>query len=117
MEYIGLVRWQPLKRLVLRGRLLRQVYGADSGGMNWGGNILLSYSTRVQNFGNTIGQGIGTSAWIGGVEGAYQIRHNVYLDLYWQYRRLDSEIDGRDRITSVFGGGVRVNMVRKWMDF
>ncbi|MFH1321723.1 MAG: hypothetical protein ABII90_13875 [Bacteroidota bacterium] len=49
------------KNWLFEGKFLYAVYGADTSGSNWGGNIFLDYKTpREQDFNNTVAQGAKT---------------------------------------------------------
>ena len=116
-EYIGTFRYQPFQRWVLEGRLIRAEFGEDEPGKSWGGNILLNYANRVQDFGNTIGQGIATTTTLLGLDLSYELYHNVYLDFHYFYRKKDSALPARSGTDSYIGGGFRMNVGQLRMDF
>ena len=98
-------------------RLMWFDYGEDSDTTNWGGNILLSYETREMDYGNEIGQGIGTNTFLAGVDLSYELFHNIYIDLHYFYRKQDSQDPKRDLSTNYFGGGFRMNMTGRRNEF
>ncbi len=57
-ELVGILRYQPLPRLNIVGKLVMTEIGRDSTGVNWGSDILKDNSTHQQTYGNKIGQGI-----------------------------------------------------------
>ena len=116
-EVILKLRYQPVHKLVLDGRILMMNYGEDSPTEYWGNNILNSYNDRVQDFGNEIGQGIGTKTMIIGLDASYQIFHNTYIDAHFFYRKMDSDDNTLDNTTNYIGGGVRMNIGKMRMDF
>lgn len=116
-EYIFKLRYTPLKKLVVDARLILAEFGEDADSTNWGGNLLLNNDSREQDFGNEIGQGINAKSVLAGIDLSYQLRHNVFLDLYYFYRKKDSEDDKLDQNVQYFGGGVRVNIGKQRMDF
>jgi hypothetical protein len=116
-EYIFKVRYQPINKLVIDSRLLFMNYGEDSDTTNWGGNILLPYETREMDYGNEIGQGIGTNTFLIGVDLSYELFHNIYLDLHYFYRKQDSQDPKRDLITNYVGGGFRMNIANRRNEF
>src|SRR5690606_38167483 len=57
-EVVGILRYQPLPRLNITGTLSLMEIGRDTTGVNWGSNILKLNTTREQEFGNTLLQGV-----------------------------------------------------------
>lgn len=91
-EVLGIVSYQPLPRLQLVGKAFYTKQGLDRTNLdgsivNYGGNPLISYDTRVQEFGNTIGQGNQTRLVHTDFTATYQPRHNVWLDAKLIVRR------------------------------
>jgi hypothetical protein len=116
-EYIGIVRYQPTSRIYLTARVIHADTGDDTDDQNWGSNPLRSYDTRVQDYGNKIGQGIGASINLLGLDASWMFQHNMYLDLKMLLRRKDSIYDARDRDTKLISAGIRMNMWQAAMDF
>ncbi len=116
-EFLVTARFQPFKKVLLEGRFIQARFGEDPEGLNWGNNLLLSSDSRIQEFGNAIGQGITADTRLIGLDATYILAHNVFLDLHYFYRNKDSEEDALDMRTQYFGGGVRVNIGRQRMDF
>jgi len=59
-ESVSFLRYQRNSWLI-EGKAIYAVYGADSSGSNWGGNIFLDYLTpREQEFNNSVAQGVQT---------------------------------------------------------
>ena len=90
-EFLGVLSYQPLPRLSLVGKAIYTVQGLDavvvrevppygSTLLNYGGNPLLSYSTRVQEYDNRTGQG--NRSQLLHLEGTatYQPRLNLFVD-------------------------------------
>lgn len=116
-EALFIARYQPFKRLFLEGRFIRAEFGEDGQGENWGGNLLLSHLSRQQDYGNTVGQGVGATASILGLDVSYMLAHNLFIDLHFFHRKKDSEDDKLDLTTRYVGGGFRFNVARQRMDF
>ncbi|MEO1626861.1 MAG: hypothetical protein AAFV25_17035, partial [Bacteroidota bacterium] len=116
-EWSANIRYQPLPRLLAELRLIRATVGRDPNGENWGSSLLLSYNSREQNFGNEIGQGIETQISLVGLNISYELFHNGYIDLYYQYRREDSAQDDLDENSGYFGLGFRMNIATREMFF
>ncbi|MEZ5043072.1 MAG: capsule assembly Wzi family protein [Saprospiraceae bacterium] len=111
------LRYQPTRKLHLEARLISASTGEDADTTNWGTNLLISHETREQEYDNRIGQGIETQLLIAGLDISYQIRHNIFLDVQYFYRRKDSTLDQRDNTTQFAGAGIRMNLGKWRMDF
>lgn len=116
-EMLFLARYRPLPRLTLEGRLMRVNMGEDAPGQNWGNNILLNHETRLQEYGNEIGQGVGTYIATAGIDLSYALAHNVFFDLQYFTRTKRSDLTARNNNLSYFGAGLRINLPRLRMDF
>ncbi|MFK8009472.1 MAG: hypothetical protein AB8H03_24130 [Saprospiraceae bacterium] len=116
-ELLLKLRYQPFHKLVFDSRILFMNYGEDTVSENWGSNILTTHLTRELEYGNEIGQGVGTNTIIIGIDASYQIYHNMYIDAHFFYRKMDSENDALDNTTNYIGGGFRMNIGRTRMDF
>lgn len=116
-ELIGIIQYKPTKRIFVEARAIRSNFGEDPIGENWGGNILIRNTTRIQEYNNSIGQGIGATTTLFGLEISYALWHNINLDLQYFYRKKDSELDDRDDIDSYIGGGFRMNIGKVRNDF
>lgn len=116
-EWIGIIKYQPLNRLNLQARCIYAEYGNDTNGSNWGKNILLSYKSRMQEYGNHIGQGVATQLWILDFSASYMAKHNVFIDLKYSYRKTTSEMDIFRSRQDFISLGIRVNIARRYYDF
>ncbi len=116
-ETLFILRYRPFKRLNINTRLILMQVGRDAAGSNWGSDLLRSYRTREQDFGNETGQGNQSDISLFGVEASYQIAHNYFIDLFLTVRNEDSELPQNDLKTSIFGVGFRANLERRNMDF
>ncbi len=116
-EVIALVRYQPFPKLTLNARLIQAKIADDRPGENWGNNPLLSNSSRVQDYGNEIGQGIGASLRIIGLDAAWMIHHNLFIEGKLLLRNKNSEDDALDLNTRVLAVGLRMTMWNRELDF
>lgn len=120
-EFIGIARFQPMKRLRLTGKLMYAEYGEDTDGSNWGGDIFLPYGSRERqdqnNEGHFIGQGVGTQLVFADFTASYQLKHNLFIDLKQTFRQLDSDLDQRDSNTSYTAIAVRLNIPERLHEF
>ena len=112
------VRYQPTKRLAIDARVVNIITGEDTiRSRPYGQNVLSPYYKHPNETGNFIGQGIATNIFIAGVDISYQFMHNMYAELHYFYRRKDSAINTLDQTTNYFGGGIRVNIATRRMDW
>lgn len=116
-EWIATLRYQPHPRVVLDGRVLRMEYGADIAGANYGRDWKASYQSRVQDYGNEIGQGEAAEVMILGLDLSYQFRHNIFLDLHYFFRRQETVATGDRRDNSFLSAGLRMNIANYRADF
>jgi hypothetical protein len=124
-EFIGIARYQPLKRLNLTGKLFYVKTGKDSNatdigvGQNYGGNPLKSYLqiAGANTFGNTIGQGIGTNIVLLSFNASYQVRHNLFIDFTQIFRKETSDIEARSFNTNWTSIGLRWNIAQRLYEF
>ncbi|MCB2378915.1 hypothetical protein LGH70_15040 [Hymenobacter sp. BT635] len=91
-EILGIVSYQPLPRLnvVAKGFYTKQ--GLDNvpavdPELNYGGNVLKSYTTRISEYGNSVGQGNATQLLHGDLTASYMVKHNLWLDAKQIVRR------------------------------
>ncbi len=88
-ELVGISRYQPWPRVTITGKLILAQRGLDvlngaidyTGNTNWGGNILLPNTTREQETGNSIAQGVRSNMFMLDFLISYQFKHNLFVDL------------------------------------
>jgi hypothetical protein len=117
MELIGIINYQPIPRMNIRAQVNYSIYGQDSSGSNWGSNPSISYLKRNQDQDNYIGQGVQTNLFILQLQWSYQIRHNMFADIQFMYRREDAILDALDNNTILLGVGLRWNISEKMRDW
>jgi hypothetical protein len=109
-EMVIIARYSPIEALFLQSRFLKVRSGLNDGLLNWGADPAWSNESRVQDYGNQIGQGVPSTTWIAALEAGWQFRHNLWLDLRLMGRRLHNgtpSVEGRELI---FTGGIRWNV-------
>lgn len=116
-EFIGILRYQPLKRLLLTGKFIYASYGTDGQDQNFGGDILLNNRTREMDFGNEIGQGISNDLAFFDLTATYQWKHNFFIDLKHVYRDLSSEVQDASSNTNFTSMSVRWNIPQRLHEF
>lgn len=116
-ETLFRARYQPAHKWLIETRLIHATQGLDDRNTNWGSNLIRTYNTREQEYGNEIGQGVPSTTLLFGLDLSYQIRHNLFLEAEYFYRRRDSDRAEFEQQVQYFGGGVRMNIGRQRMDF
>jgi len=116
-EIVSIVRYQPFNRLFITAQLNISNYGDDTEDTNWGKDVMKSYNTREQEYGNKIGQGIATDLLYGDITFSYMWKHNLFFDIRMVYRKLDSQIEERNSNTTYLSGSMRWNISKKIHDF
>lgn len=115
VEILGIARYQH-KRLSVNGIFGVMTYGTDPPGLNYGGNVLLDYRTRVRDEGNFIGQGRKTIVTYADLRGSYMIRHNIFLEGRFLYRYQDSQARDNTYKNQVASLALRWNLpYRNWV--
>ncbi|MDJ1495898.1 hypothetical protein QNI19_23390 [Cytophagaceae bacterium DM2B3-1] len=122
VEWIGILRYQPVKRLQLTGKLIITKYGADQANgdgttTNWGGNIRLDYDTHEKEYGNTIGQGVRTNIVFADMTASYMIKHNLFVDGKLTIRRLDSALPERNLNSVIAYLNLRWNIPQRLQEY
>lgn len=114
-EQLAIIRYQR-KRLTLNGTFALMTYGTDPPGRNYGGNILLDYTSRVRDEGNFIGQGRQTITSYADLRASYMFRHNVFLEGRLLYRYQDSQYRPNSYTDQVASFALRWNIpYRNWV--
>jgi hypothetical protein len=109
-EFLGILRYQPIRQLTIYGTLQYAKKGIDADGKNWGGNIMKDYETRVADTGNFIGQGALTTTTFADLRVSYMLRHNLLLDGRFLVRRQDSATEALRLNTTLTSFGIRLNI-------
>ena len=117
-EIVTFLRFQPSRKINVIAQLNLTEYGEDpDAAANWGKDVMKSYTTREQDYGNVTGQGISTKLLFSELTVSYQFKHNVFFDVKGSTRRLNSEIDALDENTTFYSGSFRWNIPRRTHDF
>ena len=116
-EVVGILRYQPIPRLNIVGKLMFIKTGRDSTNVNWGGDVLKNNSTRQQEYGNTIGQGISNDILMGTFTATWQLKHNFFLDASIVVRKSESPLPIYNNNTTVTSLALRWNIARRLYEF
>jgi hypothetical protein len=116
-EFIGIVRYQPAPKWHVFLQAIYYYQGRDSAGRNFGANIFRDYTTRTQNDGFNIGSGNKATVLNTYLQVSYEIRENIFFEVSGVYRHAKSLLNPAATTTTMFTGGVRINMFNRRYDF
>jgi hypothetical protein len=123
-EWSHTVRWQPINKLQLTGRVIYANFGEDRIlTENWGSDVQKSYDTKSRKvlyndlYGNYTGQGRSTVTTILNFRASYQIKHNLFIEAHYMNRKYDSAVDKLDYTNTVASFGIRWNVAARQMLF
>ena len=116
-EFIAIVKYQPIPKLSLTGKLIKANYGLDPANTNYGKDVLRDYNTRVSDQGNFIGQGIATDLTFADFTATYMIWHNTFFDAKIIYRNQDSADDQFDQKSTIYSMSFRWNIAQRLQEF
>lgn len=119
-EVIGILRYQPIPKLMITGKLIAYTQGRDSSAASYGSNIFLPsrppYLTG--EYGYNIGSGWKTNVIYGSLLASYELFQNMFIDASLVLRRLETKTPPvMTDNTSIFTVGFRWNMMRREFDF
>jgi hypothetical protein len=123
-EWSHTVRWQPINKLQLTGKIIYANFGEDRIlTENWGSDVQKSYDTKSRKvlyndlYGNYTGQGRSTVTTILDFRASYQIKHNLFIEAHYMNRKYDSAVDKLDYANTVSSFGIRWNVAARQMLF
>lgn len=116
-EAIGIIRYQPVDRLFLTMKLINSNYGADNDTSNFGSNIFANYRTYEREYDNYIGQGFPTHIFHADILLSYMFRHDLWIDLRYIHREVNSVLPGLESEGQYFGVALRWNVGQRFFDF
>ena len=115
-EFIGIIRYQPAPKWHVYLQGIYYYKGLDSTNQNFGGNIFRDYSTRTRNDGFKIGSGNKQTVMNAYLQVSYEIRENVFFEVSGLYRHAKTLLNPTAVTTTMFTGGVRINMFNRRYD-
>lgn len=123
-EFVGILRYQPnfLPRLNLTFKGIYTDGGLnnvdkDGNVENWGSSIFEPYTTYVNEYGNSIGQGIATKNLFADATVSYQLLHNLFIDLKHIHRDQVSDREDWNYTTNFTSVGLRWNATQRVQEF
>lgn len=116
-EMVGILRYQPLPRLNVTGKLALIQIGRDTTGVNWGADILKSYTSREQEYNNKIGQGIANDILYGSFTTSWMVKHNLFVDAQFVIRKSVSDVAFYNNESAIASLALRWNIAQRLYEF
>ncbi len=128
-EVVGILRYQPIPKLYVTGKLMVSRIGRDSTDYdwgsdktptykyNWGSDLLKNNKTREKELGNTIGQGFKNDIVYGSLTASWQFKHNLFIDLNVVLRNSKSVLAFYNNNTSITSLALRWNIAQRTYEF
>ncbi len=116
-ELVGILRYQPLPRLNVVGKLVLTQTGRDTTGVNWGGDILKNSQTIQQSYNNEIAQGISNDIIFGSLSLSWMLKHNLFIDANLIVRKSKSPVSFYDNNTTITSLALRWNIPKRLYEF
>jgi hypothetical protein len=118
-EVVGILRYQPLPRLNVTGKLILSSVGRDSAAtsFNYGSNILRDNSKQRKDTGNTIGQGYSNKIVFGSLTLSWMLKHNLFIDANVILRKSSCPLPAYNNNTSITSLALRWNIASRLYEF
>lgn len=118
-EFIGIIRYQPLPRLNVAGKLIYAQTGRDTldAEGSWGGDILKPNTKRYKDEGNVIAQGIPNDILFGSLVASWQLRHNLFIEGTLIIRKSESPEIFYNNNSTITSLALRWNIARRQYEF
>ncbi|GIL23560.1 MAG: hypothetical protein BroJett042_20730 [Bacteroidota bacterium] len=116
-EVLAMVRCQPTPRLNVTLKTFFMKVGRDNTDENWGGNILLGYQVREQEYGNKVGQGVSNTIITVDFNASYMLKHNLFVEARQILRQSKSELAAYNYNTTLSSLALRWNIPQRSYDF
>jgi hypothetical protein len=117
-EVVGVLKYQPLPRLNLTGKLMLVQIGRDTATVNWGADILkINSKGRPRQFGNTIGQGFENNIAYASFTASWHLKHNLFIDGTIVLRNSQSKLAFYNNNTSISSLALRWNIPQRLYEF
>lgn len=117
-EWVGILRYQPFGRLNIVGKLVITSIGRDAGvGFNYGSDILKNNTTREQDYGNKVKQGVLNDILFGSFTASWMLKHNLFIDGQLIVRKSKSPDPFYNNNATITSLALRWNLARRLYEF
>ena len=117
-ELIGILRYQPAPKWYINAKIIYYKQGLDSlNGRNFGGNIFNDNTTKIGDYGYSIGGGRKATCFNGMFQLSYEVRENLYLDFCAQKRNYKIENVVTQNNSTIVTAGIRMNIMKREYDY
>lgn len=114
-EYVGIIKYQPIKKLYLQTKVIYYSQGLDSTvagvAQNYGSNIFSFVQTRPFDYGFTTPTGNVANCVLFNFVASYELKENLFVDFSLLNRSY--QVQSTSTNTNVFSFGLRWNIGRK----
>lgn len=117
-ELIGIVRYQPIPRLMVQAKAIYYKQGKDVGNISYGGNIFLPNAPpyRTFDYGYEVGSGALNKVGYASLLLSYEVKPNLFVEANGVYRSQTAPSISNQN-TTVISAGIRWNMHRRDFEF
>ncbi len=116
-EVMGVLRYRPLPKWMIEGKLIYYTQGLDStANVNYGSNLFLPNTIgRSSDYGYSVGSGWKSDAALASLLVSYELKENLFIDanLLIREQRYAAPPSVPTKSATVFSAGVRWNMGRR----
>ena len=116
-EFLGILRVQPFSFLTASFKTIYFKKGLDKNGINYGGNVLLSYNQRFETYGNEVGQGRTVNVLFFDATVSYQPWTNFFIDFKQVIRKVSGQLVAGETSSTLTSMGVRWNIPQRLHEF
>lgn len=117
LEFLGAIRYQPMKNMYVSARAMYYQQGVDSAGLNYGSNIFRDYDSRATSYGIGLINGVRSQCASANLTVSYELKENLFIDAGATYRKRSFGGIFPTENTTYFTGGIRLNIAARNYDF
>ncbi len=128
-EFIGILKYQPLKKWYVYARAIYYYQGLDSAGYNFGSNPFRNYNegkplldpsdpaSAQRTSGFAVGSGMKATCLNALLQLSYELTENFYIDLDLQHRTYKVALLNTNTSNTLVTAGIRWNVFKRVYDF
>ncbi len=118
-ELIGIVRYQPLPKVMVQAKAIYYKQGKDTSNVSYGSNIFLPNAPpyRTMEYGFEVGSGALAKVGYASLLLSYELKPNFFIEASGVYRNQTAYKNSPEKSTTVIYAGIRWNMNRRNFEF